>query len=485
MHSVSSQTETFTDVSDRMTKLKDELKELQDSLGKKAFIPENISNDTQMKALTSFTKERFSCVYSFLNVEEDLQTGNFYLLPKEQYGFREGHRTTDQVLYFSQSIRDAQNKRHTNHTVAVFLDLTKTFDRVWNQKLIIKLYEVFEISGRALTWIYAFLRNSLIRVNFNNSLSRNFKLSQGVPQGSVLGLILCSLFLSGIEQVTNGRRDTGSFADDIVLWRTGTDLKKLESDVNQAFVDLWNFAEDHKLSFNPSKPTVGFFTANRKLYNFHPNILLSHQPLAVNKHSKYLGFVLDREILSNKHIDHLVLRARRRLNILKVRISDILLCLRHKLERVQLSSARIITCLWNSCSKDIVLDEANLQPLSLRRIPNLVKYYKKLYSLDSRNRTSAYLKDWCNNQRLKRNSPFSQVTSCNLITNTVGQYHLRQSIDPSVDLPGVFFHTNLPVHVNKQKDHPTYLRKLALEIINHIPVDAVKVYTGGSRNDSD
>ncbi|GBN13003.1 hypothetical protein AVEN_212690-1, partial [Araneus ventricosus] len=78
MHSVSSQTETFTDVSDRMTKLKDELKELQDSLGKKAFIPENISNDTQMKALTSFTKERFSCVYSFLNVEEDLQTGNFY-----------------------------------------------------------------------------------------------------------------------------------------------------------------------------------------------------------------------------------------------------------------------------------------------------------------------------------------------------------------------------------------------------------------------
>ncbi|GBO35644.1 hypothetical protein AVEN_227919-1 [Araneus ventricosus] len=81
MHSVSSQTETFTDVSDRMNKLKDELKELQDSLGKKAFIPENISNDTQMKALTGFTKERFSCVYSFLNVEEDLQTGNFCKRP--------------------------------------------------------------------------------------------------------------------------------------------------------------------------------------------------------------------------------------------------------------------------------------------------------------------------------------------------------------------------------------------------------------------
>ncbi|GBL76757.1 hypothetical protein AVEN_53433-1 [Araneus ventricosus] len=40
-----------------------------------------------------------------------------------------------------------------------------------------------------------------------------------------------------------------------------------------------------------------------------------------------------------------------------------------------------------------------------------------------------------------------------------------------------FFHTNLPVQVNKQKDHPTYLRQLTLEIINDIPVDAVKVYT--------
>ncbi|GBM44185.1 hypothetical protein AVEN_257124-1 [Araneus ventricosus] len=55
---------------------------------------------------------------------------------------------------------------------------------------------------------------------------------------------------------------------------------------------------------------------------------------------------------------------------------------------------------------------------------------------------------------------------------------------PLVCLPGVCFHANLPVEVNKQKDHPTYLRQLALEIVNDIPVDAVKVYTDGSRNDS-
>ncbi|GFX78475.1 putative RNA-directed DNA polymerase from transposon BS [Trichonephila clavipes] len=59
-----------------------------------------------------------------------------------------------------------------------------------------------------------------------------------------------------------------------------------------------------------------------------------------------------------------------------------------KLEKVHLSAARIITGLKNTCPRDIVLFEADLQPLSLRRRACLTKYYNKIVSLDSRNRTS-------------------------------------------------------------------------------------------------
>ncbi|GFS95270.1 RNase H domain-containing protein [Trichonephila clavipes] len=44
-------------------------------------------------------------------------------------------------------------------------------------------------------------------------------------------------------------------------------------------------------------------------------------------------------------------------------------------------------------------------------------------------------------------------------------------------------HTELPVHVNKQADLPAYLKQLALERHGGIPIDAVQVYTGGSRDD--
>ncbi|GIX95651.1 reverse transcriptase domain-containing protein [Caerostris extrusa] len=53
-----------------------------------------------------------------------------------------------------------------------------------------------------------------------------------------------------------------------------------------------------------------------------------------------------------------------------------------KLERVQLSAARVITGLRNTSPNDIVLYEADLQPLSLRSA-SLVKYYGKYVVLET------------------------------------------------------------------------------------------------------
>ncbi|GFX89708.1 RNase H domain-containing protein [Trichonephila clavipes] len=99
--------------------------------------------------------------------------------------------------------------------------------------------------------------------------------------------------LTGVEKVLNNDCETGIFADDIVLWSSGSGTE------------------------NPSKPTMGFFTTNRKLYNFRPRIPLNSQPLEIEKHPRYLGFILDPEILSNRHLEHLALRSRERIKILK------------------------------------------------------------------------------------------------------------------------------------------------------------------------
>ncbi|GFS85676.1 RNase H domain-containing protein [Nephila pilipes] len=174
-----------------------------------------------------------------------------------------------------------------------------------------------------------------------------------------------------------------------------------------------------------------------KLYGFQPSIILNQQPLTVDKHPKYLGIVLDPEIL--KYGCPIYCRASE---------SNL-----QKLERVKLSADRIITGLRNSCPNDIVLYEADMQPLELRRSACLVKYYNKLYCLGSRNRTSAFLKVRSNNQRLKR-----EVHSVKC---------------------------SLPIISLVLWNNTRHCFKLTLEKIDVVPGEAVQMFTDGSKNDRD
>ncbi|GFV32199.1 uncharacterized protein TNCV_1674871 [Trichonephila clavipes] len=76
------------------------------------------------------------------------------------------------------------------------------------------------------------------------------------------------------------------------------------------------------------------------------------------------------------------------------------------------------------------------------------------------------------------------MVSFNLTIGAAELHYLSQYLDPADDLDRLFFHPELPVHVNKQADLPAYLKQLALERIGDIPIDAVQVNTDGSRDDN-
>ncbi|GFX97441.1 probable RNA-directed DNA polymerase from transposon BS [Trichonephila clavipes] len=245
--------------------------------------------------------------------------------------------------------------------------------------------------------IFDFLKDREIRVRFRDSLSKTFRLSQGVPQGSVLSPLPFSLYIAGIEKIISRRCEVGLFADDIVLWNSNSDVVHIETAINTTLSDIQIFAEQHKLIFNVSKSTSSFFTTNRRLYNYQPQIFMESKSLLYEKHPKYLGYILDPEILSNKHIDYVINKGRKRLDLLKyiagrdwgadagtLRLtyaslirpvleygSQIYFSASRtnlaKLDRVQSSAARIITGMRHSCPTDLVLFEADIMPLDLRR----------------------------------------------------------------------------------------------------------------------
>ncbi|GFV93918.1 reverse transcriptase domain-containing protein [Trichonephila clavipes] len=112
-----------------------------------------------------------------------------------------------------------------------------------------------------------------------------------------------------------------------------------------------------------------------------------------------------------------------------------------------------ITGMRHSCPTDLVLFEADIMPLDLRRKLLLSKYFCKLYSYGDYNCTSAYLISWTNRHRLKRDSPFSRMQAMELLDQDIEEHFLKNIFNPQEGLPRVHFKPEMGAHISKIKIH--------------------------------
>ncbi|GFV19156.1 transposable element Tcb2 transposase [Trichonephila clavipes] len=148
----------------------------------------------------------------------------------------------------------------------------------------------------------------------------------------------------------------------------------------------------------------------------------------------------------------------------------------------KLIAGRIISGLQPSCPNDIVLFDSNLLPLSLRRPYSLSKCYNKLFSFGDQHSTAAYLRNWTDSQRLKKQSPFSLTKTLGLNSANV-EPHSLFPVGFDLKLEEIDFLEELLSRAVKNSEIPDLIRQLALETINCIPQTSLLIYTDGSRGD--
>ena len=181
------------------------------------------------------------------------------------------------------------NINSNQYTGLVFLDLTKAFDSVNHDILLLKL-DHYGIRGSTNQLIKLFLSRKQF-VFIKGAKSKLLQNNYGVPQGSILGPLLFLLYVNDMPQAVNCMPIL--FADDTCLIFTAPNLASLTTIINKELQNLSIWFDSNKLIVNPSKSN--FLIIPPKLNKPFPqtNVFLNNICIPQCMNIKYLGLTID------------------------------------------------------------------------------------------------------------------------------------------------------------------------------------------------
>jgi hypothetical protein len=128
----------------------------------------------------------------------------------------------------------------------IFFDFAKAFD-VIPHDLTISHWERLGVLGPLSNWLSSFLLGRSSRVRVCGSLSSEFSVTSGVPQGSVLGPTIFIMFINTLPSVLPTGSKALLFADDLKVWSDDP------STLQDAIDACYRWSQANRLPFNPHK----------------------------------------------------------------------------------------------------------------------------------------------------------------------------------------------------------------------------------------
>ena len=254
-----------------------------------------------------------------LRITDHLEDNN--LLETFQSAYKKGHGMETALTRINDDLLKAIDDNAC--VILVLLDLSAAFDTVDHQILLTQLKCRYGVKGNALAWMCSYLSNRFQYVRVANDCSSKHKLACGVPQGSVLGPILYSMYAAPIAGVIK-RRGMGFhfYADDTQIYMSFNPADALQSKslIEECIQDVQLWMVANKLKLNGDKTELLVLTARQRPQPPLDSITIGADVIKASNSAKNIGVWLDSVLSMDVQINNICKTAFFHLrNIAKIR----------------------------------------------------------------------------------------------------------------------------------------------------------------------
>lgn len=222
-------------------------------------------------------------------------------LSEHQSGNRKFHSTETALLHVTDDFLMSIDKSEVS--AVVLLDMHKAFDSVRHDILLQKLQQI-GITSSSLEWFHSYLSGRSQSVRIVDAVSASLPLKYGVPQGSILGPVLFTIYVNDLLAVP-GHCKSVCYVDDSKLYLSfrSTDISYAFRCLNEDLREICRWCCQNSLLINPEKTKVLLVGVPQLLRKLPPvSISLLGKEITPVSVAKDLGVLIDQSLTYNDHV---------------------------------------------------------------------------------------------------------------------------------------------------------------------------------------